>query len=544
MRRAIAQTACLSLLAFSVSGAILGTAGPGLAQPSAPLGAEAPADFNCDGNADLAIGVPSEDVNGQSDAGGVSVIYGGSSGLQTSSPASQFWSLDSPDVSLATSQNDQFGDALGAGDFNNDGCTDLAIGLPNDDSASTDGGAVIVLYGRPGGLQAVSPDEDLWNQLFFGPPPAAGDQFGSSLTTGNFDGDNFVDLAIGVPGLGVGGAVDVVYGGAGGLGCCHSVQTWTQGANGVDGTSEAGDGFGSALASGDFNDDSRDDLGIGAPGEDIGTTTAAGGVNVIYGSAIVGLQTSSPADDFWSQDSSGINGAAAFADLFGSSLAGGDFNGDLRDDLAIGVPSEDVAGVTDAGSVNVIYGGSGGLQVSSPADDLWTQESSGVNGTAGNGDSFGLSLVACFFNSGLVADLAVGVPGESVGSLDGAGAVNVLFGGSAGLQTSSPADQLWTQDSSGVEGTAEAGDSFGRSLTCGDIDEDFFDDLTFGAPFEDVGSTSDAGSVNVIYGGSGGLQTSSPNDQLFTQDSPGIPGTAETNDHFGWDVAAGAQVLF
>jgi hypothetical protein len=38
-----------------------------------------------------------------------------------------------------------------------------------------------------------------------------------------------------------------------------------------------------------------------------------------------------------------------------------DFNGDGCADLAIGVPREDVGSVTDAGMVNVIYGGSQGL---------------------------------------------------------------------------------------------------------------------------------------------------------------------------------------
>jgi hypothetical protein len=48
----------------------------------------------------------------------------------------------------------------------------------------------------------------------------------------------------------------------------------------------------------------------------------------------------------------------------------GDFNGDGKDDLAIGAPSEDViteAGtIPAAGAVNVIYGSSNGLSTTSP----------------------------------------------------------------------------------------------------------------------------------------------------------------------------------
>ena len=51
-------------------------------------------------------------------------------------------------------------------------------------------------------------------------------------------------------------------------------------------------------------------------------------------------------------------------DQFGTTLAAGDFNGDGRADLAIGVPLEDVvvngvsyiADVLDAGEVDIIYG--------------------------------------------------------------------------------------------------------------------------------------------------------------------------------------------
>ena len=54
-----------------------------------------------------------------------------------------------------------------------------------------------------------------------------------------------------------------------------------------------------------------------------------------------------------------------------------DFNGDGFDDLAIGVPWEDVGGVENAGAVNVLYGSSGGLQVDSPDDQFWHQDREG-----------------------------------------------------------------------------------------------------------------------------------------------------------------------
>ena len=66
---------------------------------------------------------------------------------------------------------------------------------------------------------------------------------------------------------------------------------------------------------------------------------------------------------------------------------GCDFNNDGYDELAIGVPGENVGSAANAGAVNVIYGSNQGLTAT--ADQLWTQDSSGVNGVAGTGDGFG-----------------------------------------------------------------------------------------------------------------------------------------------------------
>jgi len=70
---------------------------------------------------------------------------------------------------------------------------------------------------------------------------------------------------------------------------------------------------------------------------------------------------------------------------FGYSLATGDFNDDGYDDLAIGVPSEDLNDPTiqDMGAVNVIYGSASGLSATSIPDQSWHQGSVGIKGTVG-----------------------------------------------------------------------------------------------------------------------------------------------------------------
>jgi FG-GAP repeat len=120
---------------------------------------------------------------------------------------------------------------------------------------------------------------------------------------------------------------------------------------------------------------------------------------------------------------------------------------------------------------------------------------------------------ADFDNDGS-ADLAVGVPVEN----ENAGAVNVLYGTGGGL--TGAGGQLFTQ----VGGAVEAGDEFGAQLANGDFNDNGPADLAAAAPAEDVGSVFDAGVVSVLYGAGGGLTTSGG--QLFTQNSPGVPGGA------------------
>src|SRR4051812_4533415 len=61
-----------------------------------------------------------------------------------------------------------------------------------------------------------------------------------------------------------------------------------------------------------------------------------------------------------------------------------------------------------------------------------------------------------------------------------------------------------------------------------DFDNDGFDDLAIGVPSDDVGGVVDAGQVNVLRGSAGGLTAAGA--QLWNQDSPGVPGTAEDID--------------
>ena len=110
--------------------------------------------------------------------------------------------------------------------------------------------------------------------------------------------------------------------------------------------------------------------------------------------------------------------------------------------------------------------------------------------------------------------------------------VGVVLGTARGPRVADP--RTLSQNTPGVPGTAETGDLFGADVAVGDVNGDGYADIVAGAPGEDFSGVQDAGTVTVIPGGAAG--PTGAGSRVFSQNTPGVPGTAEKGDRFGSGV--------
>ena len=426
----------------------------------------------------------------------------------------------------------QFAGAFAAGDFDGDQVEDLATGAPGDDDAPNcpdpgDCGTVQVRFGvARSGLGATT-------AILKQPPGAneSNDQFGSSLAAGDFDGDSFDDLAVGVPGNDdAAGAVYVFFGGDPAFVRPPEVLVEATAGEPIHICPDAR--FGWTLEAGNFNGDGRDDLAIGAPF----ACELVDEALVRAGSVFVAQGTADGLVPWFgyriSQNSLFISGDEACEedDWFGYALAAGNFVGSTHDDLAISIPGED-----EAGAMEVIFGSQFGLIYEYSV--FWYP---GALGEAPEPDDlFGLALVAGRFDDDPYSDLAIGTPFEDSSApveID-AGSIAIAYGGvddfdlarthrlSQSSLTQNPKDE-------------EAGDYFGGVLAAGDFDGDGLDDLAV-AHYGEDGEVSDQGALSVVMGAAGGLGASTRY-RILTKEAGGLPGGAPlVRESFGAALATG-----
>ena len=317
------------------------------------------------------------------------------------------------------------------GDFNGDGYEDLAI-------ANVNNGTVMVYYGGPSGLD--TRDAQTFTAVSAGMPSqlsTSNSGFGWALAPGDYNGDKYSDLAIGVTGYnGINGAVVVVYGGPAGLSTAGA-QFITAPAS-MSTTAE----FGRTLVSGDFNRDGFADLAIAAPLDD-GVVAEEGAVTVMYGSA-----TGLTGQTIVTESSPGMPGPApTHYDTLGWNMAVGDFKHNGYSDLAM------VEGGNKC-AVAVLYGSSSGVSF---AGAQYLQ-------AVGCSDYADFVAAGDFTGNGY-DDLAIGEPFGGSG-----GTIEIHYGTKTGLgSVAFGTAQKITPTTKGIPPSIKGAQDFGTGLAAGDI---------------------------------------------------------------------------
>ncbi len=377
-------------------------------------------DVDADGYGDYVVGIPGYDaplssgIGAVRNAGRIEVMSGRTGAILF--------------AANGVAAGDTFGRAVaGNADIDDDGFADVVAAAPRADypaSGFVDSGTVTVFFG-PDGVR---------RKTLYG--VATRDRFGMSVALGDIDGDHHADVVVGAPGA------DVAYPDAGSVRIFSGADMDIVLAQFYGAVKKAY--AGTSVAVGDIDHDGKQDVIVGAPGDDdsgallqdagsvtvyninsnqlmkkygsmahafLGKAVASGDINRDgYADVVAGstgdddgpLKNAGSVAVFSGADGTQLTrseGTVAKAEL-GNSVASADVDGDGFDDIIMGAWKDNAPGVKRTGSVRVLSGNGYGV--------LGT-----VYGTAVR-DLLGVSVGAGDISADGKADVLIGVSGADV----------------------------------------------------------------------------------------------------------------------------------
>ncbi len=233
----------------------------------------------------------------------------------------------------------------------------------------------------------------------------------------------------------------------------------------------------SVAGAGDVNNDSYDDMLIGAPWEGAWDKSESytGKAYLVLGPASGSMQLDL---------ADGSYQAWGYGDAAGWAVAGGgDLDADGNDDLVIGAPDASTVGL-DAGAAYVVYGpGTGSSSLGEARGAIHGDSASQFTGCS-------VAMIPDTDGDGF-DDLLIGAAGSGISGVAVAGGAYLFNGPVTGTLSISDADASLQADSSS--------DQAGASVAAaGDVNGDGSGDLLVGAPYADAGDYTKAGKSYLI----------------------------------------------
>ncbi len=398
---------------------------------------------------------------------------------------------------LGDDSYDRSGNAVAYGDINGDGYMDIIIGAPEADPGDpprSNAGEVYVIFGSSSPLSTIDLSTQSANITVYGKD--ADDLSGCAVASGNVNGDGFDDIIIGAKqsyftSASGPGKVFVI------LGSSFPTPPYIIDLNATSADiticgDAANDNSGWAVASGEINGDSYDDIIIGAPYADPDGRTDAGETYVIFGEAFTPPITIDLSTDEADITVLGDDGP----DESGYAVASGDVNDDGFGDIIIGARLADNGSLINAGETYVIFGSN---SPSTLIDLSKNSPSITIYGDA-NDERSGCAVASGDVNGDGYDDLVIGAHWAEPGGRFRAGETYVIFGST--FPHPPYTIDLSIKSADIAVYAAESWDLLGSSVESGDVNNDGFEDVIIGAYAygELPGGLYRAGETYVILG--------------------------------------------